>query len=178
VLETPRLLLRPLRHGDAEALFAVYSDGETVRYYDMLPHQSLEETAALIRRNLERFENQQAIRWAITRKGEDVALGTCGFHGFDETSQRAEMGYILNKAYWRQGIMSAALEAILAFGFGSAALHRIEATVTDNNYRSKAILTKLGFAYEGCRRERFFFDNRFWDEHHFGLLREEYARNT
>lgn len=177
VLETPILLLRQLRNGDAEALFAVYSDEETLRYYNMLPHQSVEETAELIRLNQERFENQRAIRWAITRKGEDVVLGTCGFHAFDETYQRAEMGYILNKGYWRQGIMSAALKTIVTFGFVSAALHRIEATVTNDNFPSKAILTKLGFSYEGCRRQRFFFNNCFRDEHNFGLLNEDYARN-
>lgn len=108
VLETPVCLLRQLRNSDAEALCPVYSDEETLRYYNMVPHQSVEETDALIHLNQEGFENRQAIRRASTRKGEDVALGTCGFHAFDETSQRAEMGYILNRAHWRQGIMTAA----------------------------------------------------------------------
>lgn len=178
VLETTGLLLRQLRKSDAEALYGVYSDEETLRYYNMVPHRSVEETAALIRLNQERFAARQAVRWAITRKEEDMALGTCGFHAFDETGQRAEVGYILNRMYWGQGIMSAALEAIITFGFESGALHRIEATVSDDNSRSKAILTKLGFGYEGCRRQRFFFNDSFRDEHNFGLLNEEYRRDS
>jgi ribosomal-protein-alanine N-acetyltransferase len=37
-------------------------------------------------------------------------------------------------------------------------------------------LRKLGFTYEGTLRPRFFFRGRFWDEHYFGLLSEEWQR--
>jgi ribosomal-protein-alanine N-acetyltransferase len=62
----------------------------------------------------------------------------------------------------------------IAFGFGTFGFQRIEAVVDEDNEPSKALLRKLGFTHEGCLRKRFFFNNRFWDEHYFGLLRTEY----
>ena len=173
-LETPRLRLRAPRPEDAAALFAVFSDEEVVRYYGVLPHRSVAESAALIRRHAEWYAAQRAIRWAITRRGEDVFLGSCGFHRFDEESRRTELGYELGRVHWRQGIASEAVRALLAFGFERLGLHRIEAGVDDDNEPSKRFLLKLGFSYEGCLRQRFWFAGRYWDEHSFGLLREEW----
>ncbi len=42
------------------------------------------------------------------------------------------------------------------------------------NEQSKALLLRLGFTYEGNLRQRYLFDNRFEDEHYFGLLRDEW----
>ena len=175
-LETPRLLLREPRPEDAAALFAVFSDEEVVRYYGVLPHRSVDESAALIRRHGEWYAAQRAIRWAITRWGEDVFLGSCGFHRFDRESRRAELGYEVGRAHWRQGIAGEAVGALLAFGFEQMGLHRIEAAVDGDNEPSKRLLLKLGFTYEGRLRQRFWFNDRYWDEHYFGLLREDYDR--
>ena len=144
-LETPRLRLREPRPEDAAALFAVFSDEEVVRYYGVLPHQSVADSAELIRRLGEWYAAQQAIRWAITRNGEDVFLGSCGFHRFDRESRRAELGYEVGRAHWRQGIASEAVGALLVFGFDRMGLHRIEATVDGDNEPSKRLLLKLGF---------------------------------
>ena len=40
--------------------------------------------------------------------------------------------------------------------------------------RSKGLLLKLGFVYEGNLRQRFVFQGRFEDEHYFGLLKDEW----
>jgi len=53
-------------------------------------------------------------------------------------------------------------------------LHRIEAVTDDINERSKGLLRKLGFTHEGTLRLRFYFRGRFWDEHYFGLLKDEW----
>jgi [ribosomal protein S5]-alanine N-acetyltransferase len=104
----------------------------------------------------------------------DLLIGTCGFYSFDEGFHRADVGYELQKASWRQGIMSEALTAILTFAFTEMGLHRIDAVVYEWNERSQGILRKLGFVHEGTLRQRYFFRDHFWDEHHFGLLKEEW----
>ncbi len=85
----------------------------------------------------------------ITRKGENMVIGTCGFYSFDEGFHRAETGYELHPAYWQPGIMSEALRAILSFAFATMGLHRIEAVVDEGNERSQRLLRKLGFTHEG-----------------------------
>ena len=81
----------------------------------------------------------------------------------------------VNRAFWRQGIMTEAMSAILTYAFSELGLHRIEAVVDDVNEHSKGLLLKLGFTHEGTLRKRFYFRERFWDEHYFGLLSDEWS---
>jgi ribosomal-protein-alanine N-acetyltransferase len=174
VLETERLILRQIQLSDAESVYVTFSDEAVMEFYGEMPHRSVEESRDLIRRQQQWYARREGIRWGITRKGEDVVIGSCGFFHFDEEFQRAETGYELARAHWRQGMMSEALRAIISFGFAEMGLGRIEAVVDDTNEPSKALLRKLGFAHEGTLRQRFFFRGRFWDEHYFGLLKEEW----
>lgn len=170
-LETERLVLRQIRADDADALFAFFSDEEV----SSKRHRSVEDSQAFIQQLQQWYQAHENLEWGITRKGDDVLIGTCGFYAFDEGFHRAETGYELLKACWRQGIMSEALTAILTFAFTTMRLHRIEAVVDEGNERSQGLLRKLGFVHEGTLRQRQFFDGRFRDEYHFGLLKDEWT---
>lgn len=172
-IETERLILRQIHMKDAEALFSFFSDEEVIDQSDKR-HRSIEDSQKFICKLQEWYREHENVEWGITRKGDDLLIGTCGFYSFDEEFYRADIGYELHKASWRQGIMSEALTAIITFAFTEMELHRIDAVVYEWNKRSQGILRKLGFAHEGTLRQRHFFQNHFWDEHHFGLLREEW----
>lgn len=174
-LTTERLRLRQIEPRDTEALYAAYSDEETMRYYGE-PYQSREELEMALSLRREDYAARRAIRWGIALTGDDTLIGSCGFHHFDEGHFRAETGYILNRAYWGQGIMTEALTAIISYGFDEMELHRIEAIIDIANERSKGVLLKLGFQYEGNLRQRFLFRGDFVDEHYFGLLHDEWQR--
>jgi len=170
-LETERLVLRQIRASDADALFAFFSDEEV----SSKRHRSVEESQAFIHQLQRWYQTRENVEWGITRKGDDMLIGTCGFYAFDEGFHRAEIGYELLKACWRQGIMSEALTAILTFAFTAMGLHRIEAVVDEGNERSQGLLRKLGFVHEGTLRQRQFVVGRFRDEYHFGLLKDEWS---
>ena len=172
-LTTARLQLRRMEPRDTEALYAIYADEETMRYYGE-PYQSREELDLALTLRQEDYAARRAIRWGIALKDSDILIGSCGFHHFDEGHFRAETGYILNRAYWGQGIMAEALTAIISYGFGEMGLRRIEAIIDIANERSKGVLLKLGFQYEGNLRQRYRIGDRFEDEHYFGLLRDEW----
>jgi RimJ/RimL family protein N-acetyltransferase len=174
VLTTNRLLLRQIQPGDAEALFATLSDEEAMQFYGHEPHRSLDDSRALIERIQALYTRRESIRWGITLKGKEQVIGSCGFHHFDTGFHRAETGYELNRAFWGQGLMAEAMSAILTYGFTELGLHRVEAIIDIANERSKGLLLKLGFTYEGSLRQRFFFRDQFEDEHFFGLLRDEW----
>jgi ribosomal-protein-alanine N-acetyltransferase len=173
-LTTPRLLLRSIRLEDAEALFATFSDKEVMEFYGHEPHHSLDDTREWIKQTLARYARQEAIRWGITLKGEDRVIGTCSFHHFGADFRRVETGYDLNRTYWGRGIMTEAMSAVLTYGFTDLHLHRVEAIIDIMNERSKGLLLKLGFTYEGNLRQRYALGDRFEDEHYFGLLRNEW----
>lgn len=172
-IETEHLILRQIQVSDASALFAFFSDEEVIEQSDKR-HRSVEESQTFIRKLQEWYRRHENVEWGITRKGDDVLIGTCGFYAFDKGFHRADLGYELLKAHWRQGIMSEALTAILTCAFTTMGLHRIDAVVYEWNERSQGLLRKLGFVLEGTLRQRFFFRDHFWDEQHFGLLQDEW----
>lgn len=173
-LTTNRLQLRQIQASDAQDIFARLSDEEAMQYYGHEPHRSLSQTLAWIEEGQADYARRAAIRWGVTLKGDDRTIGTCGFHHFDEGFHHAETGYELGRAFWGKGIMSEAVAAILTYGFGEMGLHRIEAIIDIANERSKALLLKLGFTYEGNLRQRYAFRDGFEDEHYFGLLKHEW----
>lgn len=116
-LTTSRLQLRPIQPGDAEVLFALFSDEETMQFYGHEPHRSVDETRHSIEQTQARYTRREAIRWGITLKDEDQVIGSCSLHHFDPGFHRAETGYELHRVYWGQGIMTEAMSAILTYGF-------------------------------------------------------------
>ena len=70
------MLLRQIQPYDAEALFAILSDEETMQFYGHEPHRSFDYTHELIRQLYTDYANQNALRWGITPKGEDRLIGS------------------------------------------------------------------------------------------------------
>ncbi|HEX5441175.1 MAG TPA: GNAT family N-acetyltransferase [Ktedonobacterales bacterium] len=174
-LTTRRLRLRGIRPNDAEAIFATASDEETMRFIGRAIHRTIEDTRDYMQLQQLSYAERTVIRWGITlRDDDDRVIGSCSLHHFDEGYHRAEVGYELNRAHWGQGIMPEAVSAVLTYGFTEMGLHRIEAIIDDANARSKSLLLKLGFQYEGNLRQRFVSRKGFEDEYYYGLLRDEW----
>lgn len=173
-IKTDEILLRELNFNDIRDMFEIFSNEEVLKYYDILPHKSIEDTERLFFTFTNNYKDHKAIRWGIINRANNKLIGTCGFHNFDYKLSRAEIGYELNRAYWKQGFIHKALNEIINIGFQSNSLNRIEAIVDDENENSKIILERLAFKYEGCLRKRFYFNGRFRDENYFGLLKDEW----
>ena len=66
-LETERLLLRKIVPSDAAALYAIFSDDEVTRYYDLGTMTDPADAGTMVRRMAARAKHGQAIRWGIVR---------------------------------------------------------------------------------------------------------------
>lgn len=173
VLETERLILRALRPDDAPDHFALWSDPVVMAAHGALPYTDVAQSEDFIRRYTRDFAGLAAIRWVVTRRGQDRLIGTCGYHDLSTQHHRSEIGYELERACWRQGIMFEALRAVLRHGFLDMRLHRVEAVIDPQNDASAGLLRRLGFTYEACLRERFHANGRFSDDWYFSLLAHE-----
>lgn len=173
VIETERLLLRQVVPEDAAAIYAILSDDEVTRYYDIETMTDPAQAAAMIRRMDQRYKRGESIRWGIVRKEDGALIGTCGYH-LRPVKFRAGIGYDLARAYWRQGYMFEAVHAVLDFGFETLEFNRVEAMVMVRNDASAGLLRKLGFAEEGILKEHAFFKGRYHDLRRFALLRREW----
>jgi RimJ/RimL family protein N-acetyltransferase len=65
----------------------------------------------------------------------------------------AEIGYGINSDFQGLGYMTEAVQAVLNFGFGELALHRIWATTDVENVASCRVLEKVGMVQEGLLRQ-------------------------
>ncbi len=175
ILQTERLRLRELIPDDAEALFAVFSDPKVMAGHGQPVYKDVAEAHRLINWYTKAFSEKQALRWAVTLQGNDTVLGTCGYHDITAYHHRAEIGYELGSAHWRQGIMSEAVRAAVRFGLEQMGLHRIEAIVDPSNPASANLLRKVGFTEEATLRERFFDNGRFVDDWFFSILATDLA---
>ncbi len=176
-LTTPRMILRQIRPDDAEALFAVKSDPEITARYGQEPHRSPADTLAWIHRILGGYPERDNLFWAMTLSGDSRTIGACTFWNFDFPSHCTELGYELDRAYWRRGLMAEALIAVLAYGFDQLELNRVEACPLAVNESSSSLLRKLGFSYEGNLRQRHAFRGQYFDQLYFGLLKEDWEKS-
>jgi ribosomal-protein-alanine N-acetyltransferase len=170
VLATRRLRLRPLRVSDAEPLFAVFSDAETMRWWSSPPHDSPTATLDVIERARLSFYGGDGIEWAITAGGDDRAVGKIGHWRWQRAHSRSEVGFILRRDLWRRGLMSEALRAVIDWGFAALGLHSVEAQLDIDNLGSRRTLERAGFRQEGVLRQSYFDGRDYRDTLVFGLL--------
>lgn len=152
-METDRFILRKTEERDTRDLFELYSEKEVLKYTPLFPFSAKDEAWHEMNWHLEIFNQQIGIRWLIEEKRSGKVIGTCGFLHYLKEYGRTEIGYDLAPSYWRRGIMSEVAAPILAFGFNSMKLNRIEAKVDPANVASIGLLTKLGFKQAGELRE-------------------------
>lgn len=167
-LASERLVLRPIRLSDAEALFDVLSDVDLMTWWSSGPHRSVEET----RDYLEPAAAGEWRSWAITRAGEDVALGWVNAHRRRE--KVSEIGYILNRSAWGQGIAREAVTMLLDQLLITEGQRRVFADADPENAASIGLLTSLGFQQEGHLRAEWKTHIGVRDSLIFGLLRDEW----
>jgi ribosomal-protein-alanine N-acetyltransferase len=162
LLETERLTLRRMQASDAKGLFQVLGDDEVTRYYDDATFTAISQAEEQIAAWENGYAQRRCIRWGIALKEDGVIIGSCGYYGTHPWHLRGSIGYELARPFWRQGIMVEALTAILALGFESMGLNRIDAVVLPENIASIRLLEKLGFCNEGLLRQ---YEN--WDSKGF-----------
>lgn len=173
-LEAPRLVLRWLTDDDVPALFDVFSHPEVMRYWSSLPLEDLAGAEKLLREIESYFESRTLFQWGIALRENDHVIGTCTLAWLDAANRRADLGYALGRAYWGQGYMAEALDALLSFAFGPLNLRRLEADTDPRNERSRRMLERLGFQREGYLRERWEIGGEVQDTLLYGLLAREW----
>jgi ribosomal-protein-alanine N-acetyltransferase len=174
VLRTERLVLRQITESDGEGLFGIFADDEVTEHYAWDTFTGVEQGHELAARTAGQFRQREAIRWGLLLPGSARIIGTCGYTRWVQDSHFAILGYDLARDYWRRGLMSEAVAAVLRLGFEQMALHRVEATVMAGNTASAAVLGRAGFRREGVMRERALKRGEFRDVWMFGLIHAEW----
>ncbi|MBU8900403.1 GNAT family N-acetyltransferase [Corallococcus sp. H22C18031201] len=152
-LRTERLRLRAPDLEDAEALAAIYGDPEVGRYLGFRLIHRTEQMREKLARDLEAVRRGEGMRWVLCAHADAAPAGYVGIFSWSQRDRRAEVGYVVARELWGQGVMKELFPALLHFGFGRMGLHRLEARVDSRNGASLRVLLRAGFQVEGVLRE-------------------------
>jgi len=152
-LETERLKLRAIKKSDVNDINEYASNSRTSQYLLWEKHKSLEYTKRFVDIVLAKYKIGDYHDWAIVLKENQKMIGTCGFTRIDEENSVAEIGYVLNPAYWGNGFATEAAKKMVAFAFDVLNVNRVEARFLFGNEASLNVMKKIGMKFEGYLRE-------------------------
>jgi RimJ/RimL family protein N-acetyltransferase len=145
VLETQRLILRPLRASDVPAIQQGFDDWEVVKYLNaQVPWPFPPDGAATnMVETLRCMERREKCLWALTLKGgDDRPIGRIDLWADD--GGRDQRGFWLARAYWGQGLMTEAAERVTEYAFMDLGWPRLWLTNADANLASHRVKEKQG----------------------------------
>lgn len=142
-LETNRLVLRPFRPSDADAMAKVLGDPVSMRFYPR-PF-SAEEAAAWVERNAARSQANGLGLWAVTLRSTGEVIGDCGaviqaVDGDDEL----ELAWHLHPIHQGRGYATEAALAWRDHAFATTDRSRLVSLIVEANLPSRRVAERIG----------------------------------
>ncbi len=149
ILETERLLLRPLELSDAKAMFIMDNNPNVHKYLWQKPTQTIDETIAIIEYVRRQYEKNCIGRFATILKETGEFIGWTGIKYIDDHIENGntnffDYGYRLNEPHWGKGYATEATQAWLDYGFNQMKIEKMNAYTHHDNGASNHILHKAG----------------------------------
>lgn len=153
-IETERLILRQFTLEDAAHMYKNWASHEIVTKHLSWPtHTSVQVSEKVISNWIQTYEKMEYYEWGIEFKVIGEVIGSICLCNVDSVNDNAEVGYCIGDAFWNQGMMTEAVQAILKFGFEEIGLARIFGRHAVDNAVSGCVLKKCGFIEEGIQRK-------------------------
>ncbi len=144
-LHTPQCSLEPQVAAHASEMFAVLSD-PAIYEFEGEPPPSIERLTEGFRRKESRLSPDGTERWL----NWVVRLPNGQLAGYVQATVMqtgaSYIGYEFSSQYWRQGLGSASVGALLDELASAYQVHTFVAVLKAANYRSTGMLAKLGFS--------------------------------
>lgn len=177
-IETDRLILRRFRMEDAQTMYERWaSDPEVTRFLTWPVHANADVTRQLLAAWTDAYKKPDNYQWAITVKAQDdLPIGSIAVVFCDHAVRKAEVGYCIGRAWWRQGITSEALAGVIGFLFDEVGMERVEARHDVNNPNSGAVMEKCGMRKEGVHRRGDWNNQGIVDACMHAILKTEWKR--
>jgi RimJ/RimL family protein N-acetyltransferase len=175
-LETDRLLLRPYRDDDLDALHDIERLEETARYlYN--PPLDLDATRALLERRIALSaidKEHDGFVLAVVLKESGTLIGHVTLEVKSREHHQGEIGYVLHPDHQGHGYATEAAAVMLRLGFEELDLHRIVGRLDARNGASARVLERLGTRLEAHLRENEFVKGEWVSELIYAILASEW----
>ena len=174
-LTTERLVLRPLRGGDEDDVFAYRGRVDVNRFLESEPFTAAEVAG---------FVAERSAATAIERDGDRVTFAVeCGGRVIGDVRLKAgrrvdaqgEIGWVFHPDVAGRGYATEAALALVRLGFEELGFHRIWAQLDPRNVASARLCERLGMRREGLMREESWFKGEWGDLAVYGILAREFT---
>ncbi len=147
ILETKRLLFRPLALSDLDDLAVLYADPEVMRFLG--GPRSRAEVQRVLNKYIEEYQLYGHSFFATIRKSDQHFIGQCGLlHQEVEGQPEVELGYVLAQQYWQHGLALEGIQALKDYGLQQLGFPRVISLIPPDNRASLYIAEKIGMQYE------------------------------
>ncbi len=176
ILETRRLVLRPVRLADLAAFYAHARLPEVWDSAGFPPPMSVDDTRAFVVREATAWEGdgQERFCFSILRLRGGRWIGAVNVRWVGLGTGVAEIGYSLHPDAWGQGYMTEAAGKVIEWAFAILGAHRAQATCWVKNRRSAGVLARLGMRREGTMRGYRLHQGVLRDHHLYGMTRSDW----
>lgn len=174
--ESERLIMRPFRDGDEGDIYDYAKDPDVGPHAGWKPHDNIDESRSVLKMFM---DTEDELTFALVEKESGKVIGSLGLmKDFRRQGDGIlEMGYVLGKNYWGRGLMTEAAKAAIKFSFEELGLGLLTIYHFDYNMRSKRVIEKCGFKFEGVLRSGSkIFDGRVYDSFCYSMTKEEYEK--
>ncbi len=142
ILETERLVLRPLIVDDAEAVFEWTSDPRVAKYMSYPRHTDICQTIEWLKST---YDEENEWNWAFILKDENKIIGSIGPN--IEMKEYWGIGYNIHYDYWHKGYCTEAMKAIIDFAHNHLSVDKICSEHAVDNPRSGRVMEKCGLKF-------------------------------
>jgi RimJ/RimL family protein N-acetyltransferase len=150
-LSGPRVVLRPWRVDDVDAVFAACQDPEVQRWTQVPVPYRREDAENFVGEVAESTRANGGALFAVVARDGDL----CGSIGlFPPQDGVGEIGYWSVAASRGRGLMTEALVLLCRWAFEDVGLRRLELLVDPRNDASRRLGERAGFRVEGTLRQR------------------------
>ena len=151
ILETQRLIIREYTPNDFDDLYEILSDAQTMKYYPK-PYDE-NGVRRWIDWSIRGYEQNGFGLWALELKQTGTFIGDCGVTLQNIDGEiLPEIGYHVNKNYWRQGYAKEACAAVKDWFFENTGYDSVYSYMNQQNVASCATAAANGMtrikAYE------------------------------
>ncbi len=170
-----QLLLRTWQTEDAEALFeAIHKDRQHLSPWLAWVATTTrpEHTLEFIKTSQAQIRDQEALPLGIFNNGN--IIGSTGMHNWCRDTNRAQIGYWIDREHEGKGIVTRSLTALINYLFGNVGLNKVEIHFIKTNVRSARLAARLGFQTEGIIRNSVLNNGMAEDLIITGMLRNEW----
>ena len=152
MLQTQRLILRPMALSDAPAIQRHFNNWNIIRHLaSVVPWPYPEDGAeSFVRGQLEKIDAGEKIHhWVLAlRSGDGEAIGNIHFRPYAE-SPKDNRGFWLAEPYWGRGLMTEAISSVNDFAFLTLGIDSFYVCNAASNEASRRVKQKTGAEFVG-----------------------------